>query len=226
MPGEKVSGGPEGDRPANPEASCRYCRLEQLNPGWWAAATALLSRRGEFFPGIRATAAGLETTWWGLPLLVEPRQKRMWLTAGDRRELTYQEGLVILGLLNYAADHETLPPARGLVSAGHLRGGATFFRGPHVMASVLIARRYARAGREFLARGLAAGGREASFGEFGVEFTWFPGCRWLVALWEEDDEFPARAVYLFDRSLEELLALDVIWALGNVVADRFGVWQD
>ncbi|MBW1646461.1 MAG: DUF3786 domain-containing protein [Deltaproteobacteria bacterium] len=211
------------ERPTNPEASRRYCRLEQLNPEWWATAARLLARRGEFFPGIRvAGAARLELEWWGEPLLVEPRTRKMWTAAG--RVPGYQEGLVVLGLLNYAAGHDRLPPERGLVTAEHLRGGATFFRGPHVMASVLIARRFARRGREFRQRGLAAGGREAPYGEYGVEFTWFPGCRWLVALWEEDEEFPARATYLFDRCLEELFALDVVWALGNVVAARFGVW--
>lgn len=38
--------------------------------------------------------------------------------------------------------------------------------------------------------------------------------------WEADDEFDARAEYLFDRNIEAIFALDVIWALGNVVVRK------
>jgi len=124
-------------------------------------------------------------------------------------------------LLYYASSHESLPPVEGLITAAHFKGGTTFFRGPHVMASVLIARHFVRDGRAFINRGLALGGVPSSYGEYGIEFCWFPGLSWIVALWEEDEEFAARAEYLFDRNIEKLFALDVIWALGNVVANKF-----
>jgi hypothetical protein len=139
--------------------------------------------------------------------------------AGSRR-ISYQEGLAILGLLRYAAGHDALPPATELVSAEHLTGGAAFFRGPHVMASVLVAKRFATDGAGMLAAARLLGGEEADFGEFGARFTLFPGIDWIVALWAADEEFPAAARFLFDRLLERIYALDVIWALGNVVARR------
>jgi len=60
----------------------------------------------------------------------------------------------------------------------------------------------------------------APHGEYGIEFNWFPELSWIVALWEVDDEFEARVEYLFDRNIEKLFALDVIWVLGNVVARK------
>ncbi|RLB69747.1 MAG: hypothetical protein DRH04_04665 [Deltaproteobacteria bacterium] len=209
----------EFEWPADPEDNRQYCRLEQLNPGWWQQAAELISRKELVFPHMRIAADGIELPWWGKMVRVVPASRQI-IPLEESRQLSYQEGLVILGLLKYASEHQSLPPAQGLVTAGHLKGGATFFRGPHVMASVLIARHYARDGRAFLDRGLALGGMPSSYGEFGVEFSWFPGLSWIVALWEEDDEFEARAEYLFDRNIETLFALDVVWALGNVVARK------
>jgi hypothetical protein len=37
-------------------------------------------------------------------------------------------------------------------------------------------------------------------------------------LWEEDEEFPARMNVLFERSIENFLAADAIWALVNRVS--------
>jgi len=140
----------------------------------------------------------------------------------DRQnQLGYQEGLVILALINYLANHEKLPPDSEPINENHLTGGATFFRGPHLMASVILARCFADNGAEFLKRAQLMGGQPAPYGEFGVEFEVFPGLNWIIALWESDSEFPARAQYLFDRKLDKILPLDVIWALGNLVAAKF-----
>ncbi len=209
----------EFEWPADPEDNRQYCRLEQLNPGWWRQAAELVSRKDLLFPHVTIAADGIELPWWGKKVRVLPSSRRI-IALEESRQLGYQEGLVILGLLKYASEHQSLPPEQGLVTAGHLRGGATFFRGPHVMASVLIARQFAGDGQAFLNRGLALGGRPASYGEFGIEFTWFPGLSWIVALWEEDEEFEARAEYIFDRNIEAMFALDVVWALGNVAAKK------
>ena len=208
--------------PADPEDNRQYCRLEQLNPGWWQLAVELCHRQGEIFPGIKVSAKGIELLCWGQPVCVLPETKSI-ISLAESRKITYQEGLVILGLLYYASSHESLPPAQGLINASHLKGGTTFFRGPHVMASVLIARHFARDGKAFLDRGLALGGVSSSYGEYGLEFSWFSGLSWIVALWEADDEFDARAEYFFDQNIESIFALDVIWALGNVVARKVKV---
>ncbi|MBN2231685.1 MAG: DUF3786 domain-containing protein [Deltaproteobacteria bacterium] len=246
-------------RPTDPEASQRYSRLDQLNPGWWETAARLARTGRNTLPGIRPRGGIIELAWWGETVLVAPGHRTMTVldvpggigagadedaAAGSAvddsvgaaandpagtgtapegaapRRISYQEGLAILGLLMYAAGHDALPPATELVSAEHLTGGTTFFRGPHVMASVLVAERFAADGAGMLAAARVLGGEEADFGEFGARFTLFPGIDWIVALWAVDEEFPAAARFLFDRSLERIYELDVIWALGNVVARR------
>jgi hypothetical protein len=46
----------------------------------------------------------------------------------------------------------------------------------------------------------------------------FPRLHLYYLLWEEDEEFPARMNVLFERSIENVLAADAIWALVNRVS--------
>ena len=221
----KLAQNPESDTgklPADPESSAQYCRLDQLNPKWWQrAATLAATRTSRANNALKTVNSSLEITWFKRTVKIDPQRKSMFYSDDRRNRLGYQEGLVILGLINYLADHEKLPPDGELINENHLTGGATFFRGPHLMASVILARRFADNGAEFLKRAQLMGGQPAPYGEFGIEFEVFPGLNWTIALWESDSEFPARAQYLFDRKLDMIFPLDVIWALGNLVAAKF-----
>jgi len=211
-----------GKLPADPESSAQYCRLNQLNPKWWQqAATLAASRTSRTDTALQSDGSGLEITWFKRAVKIDPKLMSMFYLDNSRDRLGYQEGLVILALISYLANHEKLPHDSELINQNHLLGGATFFRGPHLMASVILARRFANNGAEFLKRAQLMGGRPAPYGEFGVEFEIFPGLNWTIALWESDSEFPARAQYLFDRKLDMIFPLDVIWALGNLVAAKF-----
>jgi len=222
-------------RPTDPEASARYCRLEQIDPGLWRRLEGLVAERPRLPAGVVELEPGrsLAFSWFNRRVVIEPAAR--FLRYLDEPPLPspagplppagaepgYQEGLVILTLLDYLLSGSgRLPEPGGLVNEHHLPGGTTFFRGPHVMASVLIANRYARNGAGFLAAGRAWGGRQVSYGEFGLSFTLFPGLDWIVALWEADEEFSARAQYLFDKNLGEMFRLDVIWAIGNLMAAK------
>ena len=208
------------DYPVDPEESSRYSRFDQLNPEWWGKVAASLAGSAELPAGLERAGDRLEISWFNRRLVLVPAEKSIFFKDEADLRPTWQEGLVALALIDYLSGHQRLPPPAGLVSEHHLTGGATFFRGPHVMASVKIAEAFARNGKELLARGREWGGVEAAYGEFAVSFTVFPGLEWIVALWEADEEFPARARYLFDRSLEKVFQLDLIWALGNVVAAK------
>ena len=45
----------------------------------------------------------------------------------------------------------------------------------------------------------------------------YPRVSLYFLLWEGDEEFPAQVTVLFDRSIENVLAADAIWALVNRV---------
>ena len=207
--------------PVNPEKSARYSRFDQLNPRWWQRLEAAVDgAAADFPPNVALNRGELEIPWFNRRLVLIPVARKIFYRSGPGDEPAWQDGLVALALLDYLINHRQLPPPAGLVSEHHLPGGATFFRGPHVSAAVLVAEKYARDGAGMLARGREWGGTAAPFGEYAVRFTIFPGLDWIVALWEADDEFPARARYLFDTGLAQVFQLDLIWALGNIVAAR------
>ncbi|MCD6292589.1 MAG: DUF3786 domain-containing protein [Deltaproteobacteria bacterium] len=207
--------------PVDPEASCQYSRFDQLNPAWWRNVESLVRKdEGELFPAVRISDKGVELPWFNRSLRLEPETLSIRFDNGKGPQPTYQEGLVVLALLNYLAGSQKMPEIEGLISESHLTGGTTFFQGPHVMASVLIAERFARDGSQLLAKGKKWGAQASGFGEFALSFKIFPGLEWTIALWEEDDEFSARALYLFDKNIERMFQLDVVWALGNVVAAK------
>ena len=207
--------------PVDPEDNCQYSRFDQLNPFWWRKVERLaIESEGEVFPHVRVLGKGIELPWFNRHLILKPKTFDIFFDDCQGVQPTYQDGLVVLALLNYLSTSHQIPEAAGLVNEYHLTGGTTFFRGPHVMASALVARRFAGDGSRFLEAGKKWGGKPADFGEFALSFTIFPGLDWSIALWEEDEEFSARAQYLFDKNLEQIFQLDVIWALGNVVAAK------
>ena len=207
--------------PVDPEANCQYSRFDQLNSDWWRKVESLTAiGDGEVLPDVRVFGKGLELPWFDRRIRLEPEIFSISFDNGKGPQPTYQDGLVVMALLNYLSGNCRLPDPMGLINENHLTGGTTFFRGPHVMASVRVARRYAKDGCEFLDSGSKWGGKPVDFGDYALSFTIFPGLDWIVALWEEDDEFPARAQYLFDKNLGQIFQLDVIWAIGNIVAAK------
>lgn len=207
--------------PVDPEENSQYSRFDQLNAVWWRQVEILVTENsGALLSQVQVVGRGLEVPWFNQRLSIEPDSRSISFVNGDKLQPTYQDGLVLLNLLNYLSRKHSLPKPLGLINENHLVGGTTFFRGPHLMASVRLAKRFAKNGAGFIAAGQRWGGKPVDFGEFALTFTIFPGLDWVVALWEEDDEFPARAQYLFDRNLGQFFQLDVIWALGNVVAAK------
>ena len=207
--------------PVDPEENCQYSRFDQLNLAWWRKVESLVEgNEGEVFPAVRVLGGGLELPWFNRYLRLEPETFNILFDDGQGAQPTYQEGLVVMALLDYLSAGQRLPETGELVNEFHLTGGTTFFRGPHVMASSLVARHFSLNGSQLLKIGEKWGAKPADFGEFALSFTIFPGLEWIVALWEEDDEFPARALYLFDKNIEQMFQLDVIWALGNIVAAK------
>lgn len=60
--------------------------------------------------------------------------------------------------------------------------------------------------------------RPIDFGDVGLEFMPFPRIPVRMVLYEGDDEFPAEANILFDRSVGDLLSPeDIAWLAGMIV---------
>jgi len=208
--------------PTDPETNSRYSHLNQLNHKWWQQAAILAETQANQTGGVLTiTDNCIKMPWFNRIVNIQPATKSMTYLNDNHSQPGYQDGLVILALLNYLTVHQQLPPDTELINENHLTGGTTFFRGPHLMASVILAQRFGNQREEFIKRAQLWGGQSADYGDSGIKFEIFPGLNWIVALWQGDNEFPARAQYLFDRKLDQLFQLDIIWALGNLVAAKF-----
>ncbi|MEA3333735.1 MAG: hypothetical protein U9Q58_09075, partial [Pseudomonadota bacterium] len=121
--------------PVDPEENCQYSRFDQLNSGWWLKVKDLVAKNeGELFPFVRVLGNGLELPWFNRRLRLEPATFNILFDDGKGPQPTYQDGLVVMALLDYLAGGRRIPESEELVNEFHLTGGTTFFRGPHVMA--------------------------------------------------------------------------------------------
>jgi hypothetical protein len=60
--------------------------------------------------------------------------------------------------------------------------------------------------------------RKIKNGDAGFEFRMLPGVPLQLILWEGDDEFPAEASILFDKTIGRVLSPeDIAWLAGMVV---------
>lgn len=152
-----------------------------------------LNRRYGVFPGER---------------LIERQDSRR------EEELSFQFYLV---LVTYLLRAQSLALSGRIVTGAELRGGSFFFRGHHALFTEPLERRFGKDPKGFLDVGLRLGGGKTDFGDASFRLWPFPRIPLGYILWAADDEFSARVAVVFDASVVEHLALDVIWALVNEV---------
>ena len=132
-------------------------------------------------------------------------------------ELSFQFYLV---LLTYLLRTRPIGLSGRTVTGTEIKGGDFFFRGPHALFIRPLEKRFGHEAQHFLNVGLRLGGTETEFGDSSFRLWPLPKIPLGYILWQEDEEFPARAVVTFDSSVEAHLPLDVIWALVNEVGRR------
>ena len=132
------------------------------------------------------------------------------------RKLSFQ---FYLALLTYLIRSRPIGLKGLMVTGSELKGGDFFFRGPHVLFTRPLEEKFGRDGQTFKEVGLRLGGGQTEFGDVSFRLWPLPKIPLGYILWLADEEFPARMVVTFDRSIEEHFPLDVIWALVNVVGN-------
>ncbi len=146
--------------------------------------------------------------------LVLPRlRKIMRVEENDQpvdEELPFFLSLMILA---YLLEAKEVKPSHTWVSGNDLKGGATFFRGPHSLDVRELEERYGRDPEAFLRAGRALGGSEVLFGDKGFSLEVFSKVPVAYVLWKGDEEFPPRVNVMFDSTIQDHLPLDVIWCL-------------
>ena len=108
------------------------------------------------------------------------------------------------------------------ISEKDISGGVTFFRGPHVIPTDMIASRYSGAIEKFREICERLDGVPLAMADAAYIFKITPRIPVAVLYWEGDDEFPPESKILYDKSVTEHLASDIIFALAVSICAGIG----
>ncbi|EMS77885.1 DUF3786 domain-containing protein [Desulfotignum phosphitoxidans] len=165
-------------------------------------------------------AAGIYgLTVWGREYAVDPRQGRIFCVNPD----PYPEPLhpyFDLFAVHYLLSATEVPPAGQWISEKDIPGGSTFFRGPHAVPTHGIASRFDEDIQGFTRRCEQYGGTRLALADAAFSFFITPRVPVAVLFWQGDEEFPAEAKLLFDKTIARHLASDIVYALAVGVCEQ------
>lgn len=125
-----------------------------------------------------------------------------------------------LAILFYLMRSKDIPISGKWVSEKELRGGVTFFRGPHAFPTPEIARSCGK-DLNFLHEAVKKmGGEPLDMADISYRIKALPRIPMAILFWKGDEEFPPECKLLMDSTIEEHLPLDVIFGLAIEVARR------
>jgi len=160
------------------------------------------------------TKEGFVLPVYNLRYLILPKTKK--ILRVEWNDQTAEEELppfFYLMVLAYLTEAKETKPTHTWISEKDLKGGATFFRGPHRLQVEELENLFGRHSEAFLDAGRKLGGSEILYGDRGFSLEVFPKVPLAFILWKGDEEFPPRIGVLFDSTIESHFALDVIWCM-------------
>ncbi len=99
------------------------------------------------------------------------------------------------------------------ISEKDIPGGATFFRGPHAVPTDQVTNSFKNDIEAFSRRCTCLLGEPIGMGDAAFRFEITPRVPTVMLYWQGDEDFGPEAGILFDRSISNYLALDVVYAL-------------
>lgn len=124
-----------------------------------------------------------------------------------------------LAAVNYLIGAKDLPLIGKWTAETQFPSGPLFFRGPHKMPTHMLENAFGRNQDSFASLSLSHGAKKADGGDCAFDFFFFPRLPVRLILWIADEEFPARMIFLFDRSADQHFKLDGLWAVGKALAN-------
>ena len=151
---------------------------------------------------------------YNLRYLILPKEKNI-LRMGwnDKPVAETLHPYFYLMVLVYLTEAKDIKPAHTWISEKDLKGGSTFFRGPHRLEVEELVNLSGKDPEVFLKIGKRLGGSEILYGDKGFALEVFPKVPLAYILWKGDSEFPPRISVLFDSTIESHLPLDIIWCM-------------
>lgn len=148
---------------------------------------------------------------WGKDYIVAP--ERYQIAPKKDGGSTYQDFLYLF-ILHYLTNGKKIPPSGNWVSEKDIPGGEGFFRGPHLLPVRLIVESVNDNLSVFEKKCELLNGSRIDFADAAYCFNITPVIPVAVLYWQGDDDFPGEAKLLFDKTIDQHLALDIIYALG------------
>ncbi len=139
--------------------------------------------------------------------------KRSGETGWEITEDPLLELVTVMYLINVKDMH---PIGRDIVGVKDLKEGH-FFQGPHALKTDPLLKRYGNDLKGFRQSAEYLQGEPRDMADAAYRLSPFPRIHLYYLLWQGDEEFQPRLTVLFDRSIENVLAADAIWALVNRV---------
>jgi hypothetical protein len=154
---------------------------------------------------------------WGEEYVICPHEKNVERTgvfSSEPHELFY------FFIVYYLLRADGMQASGLWVSEKDIPGGTTFFRGPHEIPTRLISRRYGNRIEDFRNRCGRLHGTPLDMGDVAFWFEIAPGVHVAVLYWIGDDDFPAEAKVLYDKTITDRLPPDVVFSLAVEVCIR------
>jgi hypothetical protein len=171
-------------------------------------ATYSLERKGYFLPILNQK------------YLILPEEQKIFCMRGDSCEEENLRAYFYLMVLLYLLDAKEGEPTRTWISEKELKGGTTFFRGPHALRVEELKSAFGKNPEAFVQAGRRLGGVDLLFGDKAFALTVFPKVPLAYVLWKEDEEFPAQVTVMFDSTIQTQFSLDGIWCVVAEVSQR------
>jgi len=156
---------------------------------------------------------------WGEDYGIYPQESQIIRLQENNPDVRHLLGLFIIYYLLRSKD---INISKEWISEKDIPGGPTFFRGPHKIPTQIIEKRYENNIKEFKAVCERLDGIPLDMADAAYVFEITPRIPVAVQFWDMDDEFSAEAKLLFDKTIAEQLAPDIVFCLTVEICRRIG----
>jgi len=149
-------------------------------------------------------------------ILVDLEERCLKRMENDRWSQTDDPLLELVTVLYLTNVNGLYPIDKEIVGVKDLKEGH-FFQGPHALRTEPLVRRFGTDLKSFSQAAEHLEGQPQDMADSAYRLLPFPRIPVYYLLWQGDEEFTPRVSVLLDRSVENFLAADAIWALINRV---------
>jgi hypothetical protein len=190
----------------NPDVEAfHWDRLSSLHP------TDVCNRTEAIY---NPTREGFVLPVYHLRYMILPKERKILrIRPDDQLEEESLHPFFVLFVLVYLVEAKDLKLTYTWISEKDLKGGSTFFRGPHRLQVEELEALYGNNPQGLLEAGRRLGGSEILYGDKAFALSVLPRVPVAYVLWKGDPEFPPRISMLFDSTVQAHLPLDIIWCM-------------